>query len=438
MVALTRNVLTHFGCKSIYQIFLPMLLISSFSLSIYAQETDSPKTAYEDVPEFGGPSSVSGGLKEDAMKKEPALRFEGLDSFFKPYFDSKTRVNKDMGLAYGFDYTAMYQSANESLGEESAGGGIFRAFGSWTVAGRETGNTGSIVYKVENRHKFGTDIPPKDLGFEIGYVGFTAPIYADYEWGLTNLYWQQKLAESKFNIIAGVVDATDYLDIYGLINPWTSFSNLAFLTDPTIPAPNQGLGAAFGWMVSDNIYIVGGLADTNGDPSEPGDMWDSFFDDHEYFTHLEVGWTTSYKRRYLDNINLTYWHADERVNAATPDGWGVAFSYATFIDEKWMPFLRVGYAEDGGALYENSVALGFGYYAAGTRDLLGFGLNWSEPSESSFAPGLDDQYTAEFFYRYQLAQHLAITPDIQFIKDPALNPEEDQIVVFGLRARLDL
>ena len=89
-------------------------------------------------------------------------------------------------------------------------------------------------------------------------------------------------------------------------------------------------------------------------------------------------------------------------------------------------------------MYERSVGTGLGYYMAGTRDLLGVGLNWSKPSESSFGPGLDDQYTFELYYRYQLSQNLALTPDIQFIKDPALNPNESSIWVLGLRARLAL
>jgi porin len=36
----------------------------------------------------------------------------------------------------------------------------------------------------------------------------------------------------------------------------------------------------------------------------------------------------------------------------------------------------------------------------------------------------------------QLAQNLAITPDVQLIIDPALNPDEDVLWIFGLRARL--
>lgn len=50
----------------------------------------------------------------------------------------------------------------------------------------------------------------------------------------------------------------------------------------------------------------------------------------------------------------------------------------------------------------------------------------------------DDQYTAEIFYRFQLTQNLAITPDVQLIIDPALNPDESTIWIFGLRARLAL
>jgi len=38
----------------------------------------------------------------------------------------------------------------------------------------------------------------------------------------------------------------------------------------------------------------------------------------------------------------------------------------------------------------------------------------------------------------QLTQNLAITPDVQLIINPALNPDESSIWVFGLRARLAL
>jgi porin len=65
-------------------------------------------------------------------------------------------------------------------------------------------------------------------------------------------------------------------------------------------------------------------------------------------------------------------------------------------------------------------------------------LNWGEPNESTFAPGLDDQITMEAFYRFQLTQQLALTPTLQYLKDPALNPLDDSLWVFGLRARIAL
>jgi len=39
---------------------------------------------------------------------------------------------------------------------------------------------------------------------------------------------------------------------------------------------------------------------------------------------------------------------------------------------------------------------------------------------------------------YQLTRELAVTPSIQYIKDPALNPDEDSLWVYGLRLRLAL
>ncbi|MCK5364626.1 MAG: carbohydrate porin [Gammaproteobacteria bacterium] len=42
---------------------------------------------------------------------------------------------------------------------------------------------------------------------------------------------------------------------------------------------------------------------------------------------------------------------------------------------------------------------------------------------------------AELYYRFQLFQHMSITPDIQYLVNPALNPSEDQIWILGLRGR---
>jgi porin len=415
-------------------LFYVMLFLLALSLPATAQEESQTQSGFEDVHQFGGPSSVGGTLKEDDEVRKPLFRLEGVDRALQPWFDWKGGLDKDYGLSFGLDYSALGQIASASLGKDNAAGGIFRFFGNWTVLGRESGNTGSIVFKVENRHRLGTEVAPQNLGFEAGYLGITGTAFSDYGWGLTNLYWKQRFNQGRISFVAGAVDVTDYVDVYGLINPWTSFQNLVFLTDPTIPAPNQGLGVAFGAMATDHIYVVGGLADANGDPTEPGDWFDTFFNDHEYFYHFEVGWTTSQDRIYLDNIHLTGWYADEREDAQVEDGWGLAFSAAKFINDTWMPFLRAGYSDGGGALLEASVSAGVGYYFEESKDLIGFGLNWGRPPGS----GLDDQYTAELFYRFQLTQNLAITPDVQLIINPALNTEENAIWVFGLRARLSI
>ena len=141
---------------------------------------------------------------------------------------------------------------------------------------------------------------------------------------------------------------------------------------------------------------------------------------------------------FFDNYHLTFWHKDKQEQANVPSGWGVNFSASRYLNDNLMPFLRGGYAHDGGALWEKSVSTGLGYYVKGRSDLLGLGLNWNRPSDTAVGPDLDDQYAVEAFYRIQLTRRFAVTPDVQLIVDPALNPDESSIGVIGLRARLAL
>jgi porin len=418
-------------------VLLGLLIPAWVSNQAQAQQTTADEQVYsgvsiaDTIPQFGGPSSVGGTIVEDAQNRTAPVPDAPRASPLEGWFAFKERLTKEHGFTPGFDYTGLYQHYSDSPADEKdAAGGIARAYGTWAFAGRESGNTTSLTYKVENRHRISTDLAPQGAGIAAGSTLPTGTAFSNTQNLLTNLFLQQRLAGGKMTVQAGMIDVTDFVDVYGLISPWQHFQNLAFLTSPAISAPNQGLGIAGGAMLTSNIYAIGSLADANGDPTLSVNPLDSFFDTSEYFTSAEVGWTSEQGRIYLDNVHLTYWHADARKAAGVEESEGVTFSAARYINDKWLPFIRVGWSKGTAAPMKRSLAGGLGLRRA-NKDVVGVGIAWGEPSVS----GLRDQTTGEIFYRWQVNDVLAVTPSLQLIHNPALDPTNDNLVVFGLRVR---
>jgi porin len=388
-------------------------------LSAFISLAEAAESALEN-PAFGGPNAVENILREDAA------------------LDWKSRLQSEQGLGLGLDYTTNLFGATDSLGEDGAWGGTVRFYGSWELANRDGQNSGSLVWKMEHRHRTG-DIPPQSLAGELGYAGLIAPPFSNEKFRFTNLYWRQRLNQGRSTLIAGFLDATDYLDVYALASPWTGFSNFAFSTGTqTIPLPNDAtLGVAFGTMLTQETFLIAGLTDTNADPTDLGETVESFFEDNEYFTSVEFGRTSSQERIYLDNMHVTVWHVDKREAAGTPSGWGANFSWNTWLGDKWMPFIRAGYADEGGSLLELAISAGAGYQTS-DGNVLGFAGHWGRPNEDTYGASLRDQYVGEVYFRWKIGDHFEVTPNLQLLVNPALNPVEDTIWVFGLRAKAAL
>ena len=380
---------------------------------------------------LGGPASVGGQLEEDSRPKAPAIRFPTIDRFLQPWFDWKTRLSEEHGFQLGLDYSALYQKASSTLTtEDKAASGAFRVFGRWTMLGRDTNNPGTLVFKVENRHLLGTDIPPASLGFDLGYNGITGTLFNDAGTILVDLNWQQLISNGRGGLVIGRYDPSDYMDILGYANPWTTFSNLSVLLNTSIALPDMGFGVLAGHRLGEQWYFGGSISDANGTLTEV----DFYEGGSEFFTFLEVGWTPSIEtQRYFKNVHMLAWHVDERTDAGVPESEGVAFSANWTFEKEIMLFFRAGWSDGAAPLMNRSVTAGFiqRYHKS---DLLGLGFNWGDPSDDS----LREQYTGELFYRLQLAENFAITPSVQLLKDPANNPIEDQIWVYGLRVRLTL
>jgi len=366
-----------------------------------------------------GPSSVPVelGKATEARKEAPFkwLTIPPLD----PY-----------GLSLSADYNVLYQSVNESPGEENAGGGVFRFYGIWTPVNRGSPDAGQLIFKVENRHQLGTDLAPNALLPTAGVAGVSGPTFSDKGFVLTNLYWRQAFADNHFIFRAGVVDVSDYVDAYGLANVWTDFNNLAFSTSPTMPAPAQGLGGAVGWMFAPNYYVIASIADANGDPHDPGDFFHSFFSVAEYFKHIEFGRIRSWEQRSADNVHITFWQVDAREQAGVGKDQGVAFSWSQHFGN-WLPFLRGGYADHGVGLLQKSVSAGTGFAASERGDYIGVGANWGRAAASDV-----DQYTMEAYYKLQVYKRLLLVPGVQYIIDPANNPSEDKLWLVSLKMRV--
>jgi porin len=391
----------------------------------------------EASPDFGGPDAVENLIADDD-RLTPAMISERI---YQPWFDWKAEVVEQTGISFGIDYSALYLASNNDAGKANAGGGMVRFFGSWDLLGRGTKNTGALVWKGENRHRY-TDIAPSETSLgPYGYVGFIGGPFSNQGNRLSNLYWRQRLLDGRATFVGGYLDVTDYVDTFIGGSPWTGFLNLAFSTgSASMFLPNEAtLGVAGAGMLTNNLYVIGGLTNAYADPTDPfRDSFERYFNDGEHFASLEIGWTQGQARIYQDNTHLTLWRVDESPLAGNQRGWGVAFSHVQQFGERWTPFLRGGYADDGGSLLQKSVSLGFLFQPPAAGDQLGVGLNWGEVNQSTFGEGLDDQVTTEVFYRAQITPQFALTPSVEYIHSPALNPENSGLWVVGIRARMAL
>lgn len=410
------------------KVVLAASVIQSVATAQNAQTASPSDAANQAIEQFGGPTSVSGQIAKDNNVNVPGFRCDRLQAISEPWFSFKERLAESCGLQVCIDESMFYQTATSSLDESDAASGLVRVYGQWIFGGQGTTTPSQIVFKGENRHRMGTRITPFDLGFEAGSILPTGTFFSEFNYGVTNLYWKQYLCDGDLVFAVGEIDVTDFVDVYGMMNPLTHFINLGFSTNPTIAVPNQGLGFAFGAMLTEHLYAQGGLADANGQPTLAG--FDTFFQDNEYFTYLEFGFTPSKDLLYVDNVHATFWHTDVRKAAQTPEGWGVALTAQMYINDRWLPFLRFGYSEGDAALMQTTLSTGIGLRRT-NNDVAGIGISFGKAADGS----LQDQFTSEAFYRFQLTQALAVTPDLQLIGNPALEPRRDALALFGIRLR---
>lgn len=393
----------------------------------------SPLTFAKDGQRVGSPDSVEQTIED--QKHSPRLTW-------------KESLEENYGLSLSSDYNAYGLTSDGVMDgtDDSAGSGVFRLMGSWAAT-----ENGSLNFKIEHRHAY-TDTAPKWWGMNNAGMGsMTGANFSDQGARVTNLYWRQNFNDGQTIVWAGFLDVTDYLDAYAQASPWTDFTNLTLGTGGgTMALPDDAsFGLAAGHMLSDNIYVLGGVVDATGksDMDEFTDNVDAFFSENIYHKSIELGYTGAGQGRiYLDNVHVSYWHQDGGSRHDAPgfegeDSEGVNFS-ASFMMGKWMPFIRAGVSEGSAPLLSESVTVGTGYYGLLKEgDTFGVAMQIGKANKDQFGHD-DEQKIGQVYYKIPVTDYLQIIPDVQFVDNGAMAQAMGQTssneVILGLRARIIL
>ena len=133
-------------------------------------------------------------------------------------------------------------------------------------------------------------------------------------------------------------------------------------------------------------------------------------------------------------MHVTLWHVDQRVSENVPEGRGVVFGASWSFDKEWIIFGRTGQSRGEASMMKRSTTVGVSHIWKAYLDVFGLAVNYSEPVDGS----LREQTTMETFLKIKLAQNIEITPSFQLLFNPALNPVNDHIQIYGLRVRITL
>jgi porin len=294
-------------------------------------------------------------------------------------------------------------------------------------------------------------------------------VVGDYQWtdsfeGLDTIepyqaYYQHAFADGRVKFLAGIVD---YTLEFAVANYSFAFINSSFWTPSTITQipysfwPNTGLGARILAKPSDDTYLLAGVYDakpTDFDRVRAVDLELSARDGAYSIT--ELGFETADEKDLYTKLGFGAWYSSGEFTDAM--GEERSSNYGTYVvgqrelwreaegsDQGLGAFFHLGTAKKdrnfnsayvgGGVRYK-------GFFEHRDQDVLGAGVAIAKTSEAyrAIAPETDSTEQAfELFYRIQVVPSVALTPDIQYVRNPGMNPAYDDAVVLYVRSEVML
>ena len=385
------------------------------------------------------PKNILKDIETRATHKIGLIPFSPLQPFRDRFKDFNDSLYRRAGMKLGLSFHHLFQGASNVLpGTADSGTATDTDItGSWELFRRGQPTMGELMFSVEGRWDYDT-VGPQDIGFgSVATAGGTANTFSAYDpsFILRNLFYRQGGEEAGWVYRLGKI-TTDALFLTNRhISPNATFLPNAGTGVFAAGYADSGLGVAGAWYLNDRIYIGGGVADSNGDRFNWGDIGAG-----QFYKGVELGVKINPLTEKASFSKLLFWHTDgtkdrQPINANTGEsGWGFAMvaEQELTYDGRLVLIGRYGRSFEGAAIYDQQAGLHLVYYDPFGRfknDAIGTAFNWVD---STFE-NTRDEYNWETFYRFPLLPDVDTTLSYQAVFDPAFTTDFDFSSVYSLR-----
>ncbi len=333
-------------------------------------------------------------------------------------------IEEGHGLLLQLGVTLVGQYATESLTDRYGLANVtYDLAGAVRLFESEVLGQGVVSWWVRGGRPIGAPTD-SDLNTDIGSDFPVNATLIDDAVLVQELYWAQYIGGEELMISAGRIDPTFRYDFNNVANSERDqFLNLALVNSSAIPFPDPGLGIDFRWQPGDLIYVRGGVHQAN---SRANSASLNELRADELLWAGEFGLMPSFDGWGEGNYRFLAYFIE--TDGETGPGFSLSFDQEI---GPVTPFLRFSVGDADVTDYEYFVSAGFGIEDPLGRqgDLLAAGWAWGDPTDDE----LRSEQIIELFYRFQLNPFLTLTPDVQFVINPAANREDDFIAVFSVR-----
>ena len=383
--------------------------------------------------EFSAGEGSESGIDELERLQEPEtpildpVEYSGLSGLLRSRFDS---LYRDTGLRLGFAATGL---ALKAYGDDDPSGSAYDLdfMSGWTLVGRGTQDTGTLVVTGEFRDKIGTD-PASSVGPQLGTLINTTNAFNDRGWVVRDAYWLQRFYDGKLRVLVGRADTSDFVGQQPMQNVNAMFVNRHLSANPTVPFPGHGPTIGISYRPGDRFYVTGGIANGYGTTTQSGL---SSVSDSDFFYSAEAGWTPKIEGMGNGRYSVMVWRIDARDENgfASPSDDGVTVVAGQQLSNRLQVWGRYAYAGGETTNIRNlwQAGMGYGGLLGSPSNMTGLAASFADPRSNASR----EEKVVEVFQRIQLSRFTQFTAGFQMVFDPGNNPDDDQFELLYARLR---